>query len=93
MTEIARFEGVPPNMSVSRTAPSPVSTSAIWRRMSWRRCFHVVVGTDAHRGDLGLRADDVLERGDKLRCEPPMGHQNHSDHGSPLMGREPPFSR
>src|SRR6201987_4279766 len=38
MTEMARFEGVPPNMSVSSTAPSPLSTSAIERRISWRRC-------------------------------------------------------
>src|SRR5204863_7546412 len=27
MTEIARLEGVPPNMSVSNTVPSPLSTS------------------------------------------------------------------
>src|SRR6185312_11240841 len=38
ITEIARLEGVPPNMSVNSTAPSPRSTSAIERRMSWRRC-------------------------------------------------------
>src|SRR5438067_4970689 len=37
MTEMARFDGVPPNMSVSTTTPSPVSTPAIERRMSWRR--------------------------------------------------------
>jgi hypothetical protein len=38
MTEIARFDGVPPNMSVNKTTPSPLSTSAIERRISWRRC-------------------------------------------------------
>src|SRR5215472_295841 len=38
ITEIARFEGVPPNMSVSRTTPSPVSTAFTDCRMSWRRC-------------------------------------------------------
>src|SRR6202011_1526317 len=38
MTEIARFEGVPPKMSVNSTAPSPLSTSAIERKISWRRC-------------------------------------------------------
>src|SRR5579883_1003397 len=37
MTEIARFDGVPPNMSVSSTTPSPVSTSATQRNMSCRR--------------------------------------------------------
>src|SRR6516165_3998670 len=38
MTEIARFDGVPPNMSVNKTTPSPLSTSAIDCRISWRRC-------------------------------------------------------
>src|SRR5579859_6104109 len=38
ITEIARFEGVPPNMSVSSTAPSPLSTALIEMRISWRRC-------------------------------------------------------
>src|SRR3954452_5197147 len=38
MTEIARLDGVPPNISVSRTAPSPLSTSRIECRMSCRRC-------------------------------------------------------
>src|SRR5215471_18310709 len=37
ITEIARLDGVPPNMSVSNTAPSPVSTAAIERRISCRR--------------------------------------------------------
>src|SRR5947209_6230226 len=37
MTEIARLDGVPPNISVSTTAPSPLSTSAMRRRISWRR--------------------------------------------------------
>src|SRR5580700_3557112 len=38
ITEIARFDGVPPNISVSNTAPSPLSTSATQRRISCRRC-------------------------------------------------------
>src|SRR3954447_25740243 len=38
ITEIARLDGVPPNISVSSTAPSPVSTSRIECRMSCRRC-------------------------------------------------------
>src|SRR5215470_7521333 len=36
-TEIARFEGVPPNMSVSSTTPSPSSTFLMLSRMSRRR--------------------------------------------------------
>src|SRR3984957_19214508 len=37
MIEIARFEGVPPNMSVSSTTPFPALTSSTERRMSCRR--------------------------------------------------------
>src|SRR5579859_5111073 len=38
ITEIARLEGVPPNISVKSTTPSPVSTAFTDCRMSWRRC-------------------------------------------------------
>ena len=38
ITEMARFEGVPPNMSVSRMTPWPSSTSATDFRISRRRC-------------------------------------------------------
>src|SRR5258708_3350336 len=38
MIEIARLDGVPPNMSVSSTTPSPESTSATRSRISRRRC-------------------------------------------------------
>src|SRR6266851_4008439 len=38
ITEIARFEGVPPNMSVKMTTPSPVSTFFTASMMSRRRC-------------------------------------------------------
>src|SRR5260221_8793677 len=38
ITEIARFEGVPPNMSVKITTPSPVSTFFTASMMSRRRC-------------------------------------------------------
>src|SRR5580658_9561454 len=37
ITEMARLEGVPPNMSVSSTTPCPASTSSTQRRMSCRR--------------------------------------------------------
>src|SRR6185312_9589902 len=37
MIEMARLEGVPPNMSVSTTTPWPSSTLATLSRMSWRR--------------------------------------------------------
>src|SRR5262245_26576087 len=38
MTEIARFEGVPPNMSVRIATPSPLSTRLTASMMSLRRC-------------------------------------------------------
>src|SRR6185312_8640429 len=37
MTEMARFDGVPPNISVSNTTPEPSSTSDTAVRMSCRR--------------------------------------------------------
>src|SRR5688572_8079599 len=37
-TEMARLDGVPPNMSVSSTTPSPLSTSLTRSRISLRRC-------------------------------------------------------
>src|ERR1700730_7183077 len=37
ITEIERFEGVPPNMSVRMATPSPLSTRLTASMMSWRR--------------------------------------------------------
>ena len=37
ITEIARFDGVPPNISVSRMTPAPVSTRPQAARISRRR--------------------------------------------------------
>jgi len=54
--------------------------------------LHVVIGTNAHGVDLRLRPDDMLERRDKFRCEPPVGHQNHADHLFPLLERPLPLS-
>jgi hypothetical protein len=51
--------------------------------------FHVVIRPNADGGNLRLRADDVLERGNEFRCEPPMGHQNHTDHWIPLLEPQP----
>jgi hypothetical protein len=38
MIEIARFDGVPPNMSVRRITPEPSSTASTAATMSRRRC-------------------------------------------------------
>jgi hypothetical protein len=50
--------------------------------------FHVVVGADADRGDLGLRADHVLERGDEFDGEAPVRDEDHADHRIRLAGRQ-----
>jgi len=68
-----------------------VSTAAIEQNIL-SALFHVVVSADAHGGDLRLRPDDMLERGDEFRREPPVGHQNHADHRFPLLKRPLPFS-
>ena len=78
--EIARLLGVPPNMSVSSTTPSPVSTWRDARLDLGAPPLHVVVRTDADGGDVPLRADDVLHRGAKLFGQTAMGHQHEADH-------------
>ena len=80
MTEIARFDGVPPNMSVSSTTPSPSSTSRDRVEDVLAALLHVVLGADADGGDVALRADDMLERGDEFRGEPAVGDEDHADH-------------
>ncbi len=80
MIEMARLDGVPPNMSVSSTTPSPASTSLDRAQDVLPALFHVVVGADADGGDVALRPDDMLERGDELRGEPAVGDENHANH-------------
>ena len=88
---MARFDGVPPNMSVSTTTPSPVLTRFTAATMSLRRRLHVVLGADGDGLDLRLRTDHMLERGPELRRELPVRDEHHSDHdglgSSALSGR------
>ena len=49
--EIARFEGVPPNMSVSTMTPRPASVACTLSRMSWRRRPLSSSRVDADRRD------------------------------------------
>ena len=42
--------------------------------------FHVVLGPDAHRGNVRLRAYHMLKRGHQLVCEAAMCHQDHANH-------------
>ena len=53
--EMARLDGVPPNMSVSRTTPSPVSHRVIQRLDLGAAVFDIVVRSDADRIDVALR--------------------------------------
>src|SRR5208282_3942187 len=45
--EIARLEGVPPNISVSTTTPGPLSTLVTAETISWRRCSILSSGPTA----------------------------------------------
>ncbi len=78
--EMARLLGVPPNMSVSRTTPSPVSTSSMrWgSRRADSRCRRP---GRCRRWQRALRPDHVLHGQAQLLGEPPVGHQDQSDHG------------
>ena len=66
MIEMARFDGVPPNMSVSRTTPLPSSTPRDAIEDLRAALLHVVVRADADGGDVALRPDDVLQSADQL---------------------------
>ena len=80
ITEIARFDGVPPNMSVRMATPSPVSTRFDRLDDVLAALLDVVVGADGDGLDLALRPDDMLQRGAKLDGEPPVGDKNKTDH-------------
>ena len=81
ITEMARFDGVPPNMSVSRMTPSPPSTARDRVQDVLAALLHVVVGADAHGAHGLLLADHVLGRRDELLGQPTVGDQYQSDHG------------
>ena len=65
IAEIARFDGVPPNMSVSSTTPLPSWTRATALENVGAALLHVVFGADRDRLELRLRSDDMLQRGAK----------------------------
>ena len=60
MTEMARFEGVPPNMSGKKNHPfAGVHPATAFRNVA-APLLHVVVGTDADGHHPGLGSDHVL---------------------------------
>ena len=83
ITEMARLDGVPPNMSVRMTTPSPVSARPTAADDVVAALFHVVVRTDGDGFALLLRTDDMFERGAKFFRQPAMCHKHHADHTCP----------
>ena len=79
--EMARLLGVPPNMSVSSTTPSPVSTVLMQRWISVAAPLDVVIGADADRCHVPLGAHDVFHGRPQFLCEPAMSDQYKTDHG------------
>ena len=61
ITEMARLDGVPPNMSVRTMTPEPVSARATASTISLAALLHVVVGADRHGFEVFLRPDDMLD--------------------------------
>ncbi len=59
----ARFDGVPPNMSVRTTTPSPVFTGTHRGHDVPTAQFHIVFRTDRDGFDLILWANHVFESG------------------------------
>ena len=86
ITEIARLDGVPPNMSVRMATPSPLSTRLTASMMSLAALLDVVVGPDRDGLDLPLGTDHVLQRRAELDGEAPVGHKNETDHRKLLAG-------
>ena len=87
MTEIARFDGrAAEHVGQQHHAVAGIDFGDRAQDVL-AALLHVVFGADADGGDLRLRPDDMLERGDEFRREPPVGDQNHSDHRFPLLGR------
>ena len=76
INEMARLLGVPPNMSVSSTTPSPVSTSVILAWISARRDSMFVIRADTDGRQVALRADHMLERETQLFGKAAMGDED-----------------
>ena len=62
ITEIARFEGVPPNMSVRMATPFAAVDPLDRIEDVLAALLDVVVGADGDRLDLALGADHMLQR-------------------------------
>ena len=72
MTEMARFDGVPPNMSVRTMTPSPRVGAADGVQDLGAAHVGVVLRTDGDGFELGLRPNDVLEGEPELDRQTPV---------------------
>ena len=77
-----RFDGVPPNMSVSTSTPAVAAHPLDRLRDVLARVVDVVVPADRHGGELRQVADDHLGGVDQLGRELPVRDDDDSDHGS-----------
>ena len=80
ITEIERFEGVPPNMSVRITTPSPASARVDRLDDVAPPLLDVVIRADRDGFDLLLMADHVLQGRTKLDGKPPVGNEYQTYH-------------
>ena len=75
MQEIARLEGVPPNMSVRMATPSPLSTRLTASIMSLRHKSESSSAPIVTASICFLRTHDMFERRLELVGKAPMGHK------------------
>ena len=80
ITEIARLDGVPPNMSVSTTTPLSPLTRGHGRDQFDAPLVHVVVGADGDGLHVFLTADHVLQRRPEFLGEAAMSDNDEADH-------------
>ena len=75
MQEMARLDGVPPNMSVRMATPSPEFDAVDRFDDVAATEIGIIFGADRNCFDLFLRTHHMLKRRLELVGEAPMGHQ------------------
>src|SRR5262249_21318249 len=83
ITEIARLDGVPPNISVRIAPPWPLAPALPLSVLSLGAFPPFAAGPILPRLDLLLRAPHVLQGRAELGGEAPMGNKYEADHGAP----------
>ena len=80
------LEGVPPNMSVSRSTPLPSSTFLIALPISSRRdSGEAFCPSHRDRGGMIDPADDEFGRGNQFRSQSAMGDHQQPDHDNATL--------